>query len=313
MILVTGGSGFVGLNVVEQLLARSEALTVFDVSAPKIAAAPFEKGDTTDVDRLTQIFAKTKPKTVIHLAAITAGAERDAREPKRIAEVNLIGTLNVLEAARRHGVKRFVHTSTGAVFGEAGVDAPAPLDEEDKALPGGMYAITKYAAERTLLRLASLWNMDVRIGRPALVYGRWEHSTGLRDALSLPTELAKIALAGGEAVFPKLGESDHIYAPDLASAILALADAEKPAYRLYNLGTGVTWALPAWCELLQRKFPKFRWREVTDWKACNVLPLAPGTRTRFSNRRLVEDLGWRPRFDMASSCDDFVSWLEKHP
>ena len=312
MILVTGGSGFVGLNVVEQFLARGEALTVFDVSPPQIAA-PFEKGNTTNVDRLDEVFAKTRPGTVIHLAAITAGADRDAREPRRIAEVNLIGTLNVLEVARRHGVKRFVHTSTGAVFGEAGMNAAAPLHEDDRVLPGGMYAITKYAAERALLRLAALWNMDVRIGRPALVYGRWEHSTGLRDALSLPTEIAKIALAGGEAVFPKLGESDHIYAPDLASAILALADAEKPAYRLYNLGTGVTWALPAWCERLQKKFPKFRWREASDWKACNVLPLAPGTRTRFSNRRLVDDLKWQPRFDMASSCDDFVSWLEKHP
>ena len=312
MILVTGGSGFVGLNVVEQLLARGEPVTVFDVSAPKIPA-PFEKGDTTSVERLKEVFAKTKPQTVIHLAAITAGAERDAREPKRIAEVNLMGTLNVLEAARRHGVKRFVHTSTGAVFGEAGVNAPAPLHEDDKALPGGMYAITKYAAERALLRLASLWNMDVRIGRPALVYGRWEHSSGLRDALSPPTEIAKIAIARGEAVFPKLGESDHIYAPDLASAILALVDAEKLAYRVYNLGTGVAWALPAWCELLKKKFPTFRWRESAEWKECNVVPLAPGTRTRFDNRRLVEDLKWQPRFDIASSCDDFVSWLEKHP
>jgi len=56
------------------------------------------------------------------------------------------------------------------------------------------------------------------------------------------------------------------------------------------------------------KIPGFRWREASE--GCNVLPLAPGTRTRFSNRRLVEDLGYAPRFDLAAAADDFISWLE---
>src|SRR5207248_595574 len=68
-------------------------------------------------------------------------------------EVNLSGTINVLDAARRHGVARFVYASTGALYGAAGVGAPAPLDEErDRPLPESMYGITKYAAERTSLR-----------------------------------------------------------------------------------------------------------------------------------------------------------------
>ncbi len=120
-----------------------------------------------------------------------------------------------------------------------------------------MYGITKYAAERSCLRLAALWGLDMRIGR------------------------------------------------------LALADAKAPSHRLYHLGTGAAWALPAWCELLEKRFPKFRWRESSE--GCNVVPLAPGTRTRFSNRRLVEDLGYAPRFDLAAAADDFVSWLERHP
>jgi len=186
------------------------------------------------------------------------GPERDAREPRRIAEVNLIGTLNVLEASRNSGVQRFVHASTGALFGAAGVGVPEPLDEErHRPVPESMYGITKYAAERSCLRLAALWGLDMRIGR------------------------------------------------------LALADAKAPSHRLYHLGTGAAWALPAWCELLEKRFPKFRWRESSE--GCNVVPLAPGTRTRFSNRRLVEDLGYAPRFDLAAAADDFVSWLERHP
>ena len=83
MILVTGGAGFIGLNVVEQLAARGDALVVYDVSAPRIGVT-HELGDVTDVQALEHTFAKHQPAAVIHLAAITAGRERDAREPRRI-------------------------------------------------------------------------------------------------------------------------------------------------------------------------------------------------------------------------------------
>ena len=311
MILLTGGSGFVGLNVAEQLLARGEEVLIFDLRAPPrfFSKAHFIQGDVTDRAALEKLFRKNAIEQVIHMSAITAGPERDAREPRRIAEVNLIGTLNVLEESRNLGVKRFVHASTGALYGAAGIGVPEPLDEErHRPLPESMYGITKYAAERSALRLSALWKLDVRIGRRAQVFGRWEHASGLRDRLSMPTEIARIARAGGEAVFPPLRDTDYIYAPDVARALIALLDARAPSHRLYHLGAGAAWALPAWCELLHKRFPDFRWRETSE--GANVLPLAPGTRTRFSNRRLVEDLGWTPRFELSAAADDFVAWLQ---
>jgi nucleoside-diphosphate-sugar epimerase len=317
MILLTGGSGFMGLNVAEQLLARGDEVLIYDLSPPPGGLRGnfrFEAGDVTDRERLDKVFTRHKPKSVFHLAAITAGAERDAREPRRIAEVNLIGTINVLEAARQHGALRFVHASTGALYGAAGIGVAEPLDEErHRPVPESMYGITKYAAERACLRLASLWNLDVRIGRLATAFGRWEHATDARDRLSPPTEIARIAVAGGEAVFPPLGPTDYIYAPDLARALLALLDAAVPAHRLYHLGNGAAWALPEWCMLLAQRYPAFRWRESADMSACNVTPLSPATRTRFSNRRLVEDLGYAPRYDLASALEDFTAWMgEQH-
>ena len=313
MILLTGGAGFVGLNVAEQLLARDEEVAIFDLRPPPadFSKALFIQGDVTDRAVLHLVFSRQKIEQVIHLSAITAGPERDAREPRRIAEVNLIGTLNLLEISREFGVRRFVHASTGALFGAAGVGVAEPLDEErHRPVPESMYGITQYAAERACLRLAALWDFDVRLGRLALAFGRWEHASGVRDRLSPPTEIARIALAGGEAVFPSLGPTDYIYGPDVARALLTLLDAEAPSHRLYHLGTGVAWSLPAWCELLAKRFPRFRWRESSE--GCNVVPLAPGTRTRFSNRRLVEDLGYEPRFDLADAAHDFISWLEAH-
>lgn len=313
MILLTGGAGFVGLNVAEQLLERGDEVLIFDLRPPPVffSKAVFVRGDVTDRPCLESVFQGKRITKVIHMSAITAGPERDAREPRRIAEVNFIGTLNVLEAAKTSGVRRFVHASTGALFGAAGIGVAEPLDEErHRPVPESMYGITKYAAERSCLRLAAPWGLDVRIGRLALAFGRWEHASGVRDRLSPPTEIARIARAGREAVFPPLGPTDYIYAPDVARALVALADAEAPSHRLYHLGTGAAWALPAWCELLEKRFPKFRWRESSA--GCNVVPLAPGTRTRFSNRRLVEDLGYAPRFDLAAAADDFIAWLEAH-
>jgi nucleoside-diphosphate-sugar epimerase len=311
MILLSGGSGFVGLNVAEQLLARGDEVLILDLRPPPagFSKALFVEGDVTALPLLHQTLSKHPIERVIHMSAITAGPERDAREPQRIAEVNLIGTLNVLEASKRFGVRRFVHASTGALYGAAGIGVAEPLDEErHRPVPESMYGITKYAAERSCLRLATLWGLDVRIGRLAQVFGRWEHASGLRDRLSLPTQIARIARAGGEAVFPPLGDTDYIYAPDVAGALIALADAKAPAHRLYHLGTGTAWALPQWCQLLEKRLPKFRWRESSE--GCNVVPLSPGTRTRFSNRRLVEDLGWAPRFDLAAAADDFIAWME---
>jgi nucleoside-diphosphate-sugar epimerase len=311
MILLTGGAGFVGLNVAEQLLGRGDEVLIFDLRPPPafFSKALFIQGDVTDRSTLQRVFSNQKIDRVIHMSAITAGPERDAREPRRIAEVNLIGTLNVLEAAKNSEVRRFVHASTGALYGAAGIGVPEPLDEErHRPVPESMYGITKYAAERSCLRLAALWGFDVRIGRLAQVFGRWEHASGVRDRLSMPTEIACIARAGGEAVFPPLGDTDYIYAPDVARALIALLDAGAPTHRIYHLGTGAAWALPTWCGLLQKRFPKFGWRESSE--GANVVPLSPGTRTRFSNRRLVQDLGWSPRYDLASAADDFVAWLE---
>jgi nucleoside-diphosphate-sugar epimerase len=315
MILVTGGSGFIGLNVVEQLLARGDQAVIFDLNAPPAAfreEVKFVQGDVSDPRQVDQAFANNDINQVVHAAAITAGPERDAREPHRIAEVNFFGTLNVLEAARKHKVQRFVHASTGALYGAAGVGVGEPLDEErHRPVPESMYGITKYAAERSCLRLATLWGLDVRIGRLAMVYGRWEHESGVRDRLSPPTEIARIALRGGEAVFPPLGPTDYIYAPDVARALLALLDARSPSHRLYHVGNGAAWSLAEWCTLLAKRYPKFRWRESTE--GCNVLPLSPATRTRFSNRRLIEDLGYAPRFPPEIAVGDFIDWLQDHP
>jgi dTDP-glucose 4,6-dehydratase len=321
--LVTGGTGFVGLNLLDQLLARGDEIVCLSVNAlPAAAARDFAKlpgklhavhGDVTDPGSIDDALARFQCTTMIHAAAITAGTSRDETDPARIVEVNLLGTINALQAARKAKIARFVYPSTGGHFGEAGVDVDHYLDEEaDRPVPNSMYGISKYAAERTVLRLGGLWNMDVRIGRVAVVYGRWEYETGVRDAMTTILQATRLAMAGGEAVFPKLGAADWIYAPDLAHAILTLHDASTTKHRLYHLAIESPFDMMDWCERLRKRFPAFKFRESNRPDECNIAPLAP-FRTPFSGRRLREEFGFKAAFTIDTAFNDYMQWLAAHP
>jgi nucleoside-diphosphate-sugar epimerase len=323
-ILVTGGAGFVGLNVVEQLLARGERVVVADRNPlPAIAQADFERLpgrferlhlDVASADSVADVIGTTKPAKLIHLAAITAGAERDAADPRSIAMVNFVGTINVLEAARHHGVGRIVCASTGALYGAAGIDVAHPLDEiDDRPVPQTMYGITKHAAERTALRLRELWQLDLVVGRLAMVYGRWEYATGVRDTISPVWKVTRMALRGGEtAVFPDSGALDWIYGADIGRALIALLDAPAPRHAVYHLGVENPWPLAAWCEALRARFPSFAYRTTPDASQWTVPGIASKMRTPFSARRLREDLGFAAAYPLARACDDYLAWIDAH-
>ena len=126
-IFVTGGSGFVGLNLLEQLLGRGEHVVSFSLEAPpERAGALFESlpgtfrhaaGDVRDAHGVAEALADSGAMRVIHGAVITAGMERERRDPGSIVATNVAGTVNVLEAARRKGVDRFVFLSSASVYG----------------------------------------------------------------------------------------------------------------------------------------------------------------------------------------------------
>ena len=320
--LVTGGTGFVGLNLLEQLLGRGDEVVCLAVNAlPGAAARDFAKlpgklhvvqGDVTAPGSIDEAIARYGCRRMIHAAAITAGTGRDELEPARVVEVNLLGTINALQAARKANIDRFVYPSTGGHFGEAGIGVDHLLDEEaDRPVPNSMYGISKYAAERTVLRLGALWSMDVRIGRVAVVYGRWEYETGLRDSMTTILQATRLAMAGGEAVFPKLGAADWIYSVDIARALTALLDAPATKHRLYHLAIESPFDMVAWCERLQRRYPAFKFRESARLAECNIAPLAP-FRTPFSGQRLREEFGFAPTFTLDTAFDDYMHWLAAH-
>lgn len=318
-ILITGGAGFVGLNLAEALLARGESVVLFgqEPALPAAAEAAFARlpgrctlvrGDVTDAAALGAVFAAQRIAAVFPFAAITSGPAREAADPARIVEVNLQGVIATLAAARKAGtVRRVILPSSSAVYGESAYGR-AELDEATTpAVPISLYGVTKYAVERAGLRLAALWGLDAVAARIGAAFGPWERDSGLRDTLSPHLAILEAAARGAPAVIPPapLPACDWIYVRDLAAGLLALLDAPAPPHRVVNLGSGQDWA-PHMAACLGR-VPGLRWRHAAPGEAPTIGWNETRPRGVLRIARAAE-FGWRPRFDPPAAYADYAAW-----
>jgi nucleoside-diphosphate-sugar epimerase len=323
-ILVTGGAGFVGLNIVEALLARGEHVVVFghEAALPAAAAAAFAAlpgkleviaGEVRDAAALRQVFSGRRIGAVFPFAAITAGPRREAEDPGLVLDVNVKGLFATLQAARDAGtVRRVILPSSGAVYGESAY-THALLDEATTpAVPISLYGVTKYAVERAGLRLAGAWGLDAVVARIGATFGPWEYDTGLRDSLSLHLALFQAARRGARAVIPAapLPGYDWIYVRDLAAGLLALLDARDPPHRVVNLGSGQDFAphYAACLDALGQRFPGFTWRHAEPGEAPTIAWNETKGRGVMNVAR-ARAFGWRTRFDPAAAYQDYAAWM----
>ena len=319
-ILIFGGTGFVGLNIAAALLARGHAVTLFDRANLPVAAqqdfARFAKaltvvsGDVTDRQGVIDLVAEGFDAIVLG-AAITAGPARDAADPELIMQVNLLAQLPVLLAARHNGVGRIINLSSGSALGAAGT-RHAVLDEDTPCDPETLYAISKYASERVAARLAALWKLDIVSVRLSGVCGTWERATGVRDTLSPQAQILSCLGQRSEAILPRPGVRDWIYAPDVADAIRLLIEAPQLKHLLYNISTGREWSALQWGQKLAELHPGFVCRLAESNEAPNIDLHSPTDRAPLSILRLEEEFGWRARFDCADSASDLSAWWAQH-
>ena len=318
-VFLTGGSGFVGLNIIEQLLTRGDSVVSFSLTPPPARAKKtFDglpgtlrhvNGDVCNGAAVEDALAHSDARHVIHGAVITAGIEREGRDPTSIVSTNIHGTVNVLEAARRQGTERFVYLSSASVYG-ANSQRDAALSEEGTTpSPESLYAVTKYAGEGLARRYGRIFPMQVAAARLSAVFGRWEHDTGLRDTLSPPYLLAGMAAAGDAVVLADEGQRDWIYGPDVAAGIIALLDAAALPLDLYNIGTGQSWSLSQWCEKLAARYPAFSYRLAGE--SDTQATFDPGRRSPLSVERILRDTAYNPRFGLAEAFDDYLGWMEE--
>jgi len=322
-VLITGGAGFVGLNIAEKLLGTGESVVLFGLeAAPEAAINLFNTlpgqlhvvlGDIRDEKLLRDVLQQHRVERIVHGAAITAGLAREATQGMQIAEVNIGGTIALLEAATQLGIKRVVQLGSGSVFG-ASVKQEGMLNEEsDIPVPDTLYGITKYAAERIALRYRNTRDLDVIVARLGVVFGRWEYDTKVRDTLSIPLALSTLAESGGHAAFCQNLPDDWVYASDVANAILLLLDAPVLARPVYQIGTGQRWSITNWCERLRKHHPNFTYAVVPDAAQANVGRQTPVPRPPFSIDGLRADIDYQVRFPEQEAFDDYLAWRsERH-
>jgi UDP-glucose 4-epimerase len=321
-VLITGGTGFVGLNLAEALLERGEWAVLFDLRPPPpqfiaavgSAASRVDSviGDVLEPKDIERAFARNDITHVFHGAVITSGADREVVDPNRIVDVNLGGTLNVLRAARDARVRRFLFPSSLAVYGQSMFDRDAMNETDTPPVPESLYAVTKYAAERAALRLADLWEMDVVVGRIGNVFGPWEGETGARDLITPLAQVAAAAVRGQSVVLPDIRpRRELIYSRDLARALLLLLYAERPGFATYNLGVSGNWSdiYTRWCRIVEARSEGFKWHVAAPGEAATINYHDTRDRARLDVGRLQTDLGFAPAFPRDLALQDYIEWL----
>ena len=211
-VLVTGGTGFVGLNLAEALLARRERVVLAGLDQPPAAALRrfaqlpgtlvTEVADVRDEAGLEALFRRHSVTRLFPFAAVTSGPEREGAQPEAVFQTNLLGLIAQLRAARAAGVARVIVPSSSAVYGESFYRLPE-LDEESACVPVSLYGVSKFAVERTGLRLGTLWELDVIAARIGALFGPWERDTGLRDTLSPFWQAAQLRARDGRRCCPR--------------------------------------------------------------------------------------------------------------
>ena len=242
LALVTGGAGFIGSNLVDQLLGRGhEVHVVDDLSSGKesnladalAAGATLHTADIRDGDAMRDLFASVQPEVVFHLAA-QIDVRVSVADPAYDARTNVEATANLLETGRVNGVRRFVFASTGgAIYGVTDI---MPTPENTEARPMAPYGTSKLCAEQYLGLYERLHGMSTVALRFGNVYGPRQDPHGEAGVVAI---FAGKLLAGETPLIFGDGRQtrDYVYVGDVVAANLAAA-AHPEAHGAYNIGTG---------------------------------------------------------------------------
>ncbi len=321
--LVTGATGFVGVNIVEELVSRGLDVVALGLggwppeAASVLAADNLQTvdGDVRDVALLDRVFNEHAIDRVVHGAAITAGLEREIEDPGSIIDVNVRGVALVIEAAQRHGVGRFVHLSSGAAYGDALLEDAPVQEETTPSRPVTLYGLTKYAGELTALRLGDLYEMDLVCTRLGSVFGPWERTTGARDHVSVFLQLARIVGARETALLPPTPRTDFVYSRDVGLGVVALLAAKNLPRRVYNLSSGWEWEdlMAKWCRALATTYEGFNWRYAEAGEEPSIRHTEPRDRSLMDISRIAGEVGWKPQFSMQAAFTAYADWLVSVP
>lgn len=302
-ILVTGGAGFIGSHVVDTFIANGhEVVIVDDLSTGRRSnlnpAATFYQIDIRS-DELRNVFEKEKPQVVDHHAA-QMDVRRSVVDPLFDADVNVLGSIKLIEIARQYEVERFIYISTGgAVYGEPEY---LPCDEAHPINPICPYGASKHTVEHYLYMYHELYDLDYVVLRYPNVYGPRQDPHGEAGVVAIFTGLM---LKGDQVVINGDGdqERDFVFVGDCARANL-LALTTQNSNTIYNLGEGK----PTTVNDVYRELKK-----ITNYPLSAVHGPAKVGETRriyLEAKKAAQDLDWQPSVGLGEGLTATVEYFK---
>ena len=301
-VLVTGGAGFIGSHLVDRLLKEGFQVSIIDeLTTGKLGnlnpAATFYHSDISEA-AVDEIFGREQPDIVFHLAA-RVSVSYSARNPVDTAEVNVVGTLRLLEAARKMGLEKFIFSSTGgAIYGNPDDN---PCSEETPVVPISPYGLSKYLAEQYIELFHRLYRVNFTNLRYGNVYGPRQDPDGEAGVISIFTQ----AMLEGRQ--PRIfgdgtQERDFVYVDDVVEANIRAI--ERGNNRTFNIGTGEGTSVNDLFEIL---------RDLTGFpQEAEHRPRRPGEVQRIflecSQARTYLD--WSPAVGLAEGLRKTVEYYE---
>lgn len=302
-VLVTGGAGFIGSHVVDTFLGNHfEVVVVDDLSTGHAEnlnpAATFYKVDIRS-PQIAEIFDKERPDFVDHHAA-QMDVRKSVVDPLFDADVNIRGSINLIECARQYGIKQFIYISTGgAVYGEP---VYLPCDEDHPINPICPYGASKHTVEHYLSMYHVNYGLNYTVLRYPNVYGPRQDPHGEAGVVAIFT--GKM-LKAEQCVINGDGENtrDYVYVGDCAEAnLLALTVEHKPG--IYNLGTGIPTSVNQIYQALKK---------ISGYQLPEIHGPAKLGETRFiylKADKAQRELGWQPNWSLEDGLKHTVEYLQ---
>ena len=315
-IFVIGGAGFIGHNVVKELYLLGHEVVVYDSFANyfpetrseyidnlKIRLEEIEgkakiiRGEINNFALLLKSLKEFKPEVIIHLANIPVSSASN-RFSKEAIQVNLNGTVNIIEAMRSiESVKRLVYASSSYVYGDFQYE---PVDEEHSLSPIDVYGATKVASEFLIRGIGKRFNLEYVIVRPSAVYG----PTGSNGAVS--QMFVENAILGKPLKLINAGAArlDFTYVTDTAQGIVLAAISPAAANQIFNITRGEGRSLKEFTEILKKYVPDLKIVEGTQTE-----PVPKRGSLHISKARKI--LGYEPKYSLEDGIREYYNFLKK--